>query len=44
MTDFPMDAVILNKIVEVFNQTRHYVLLLFPLAFFIRDCFWFYLS
>ena len=36
MTDFPMDAAIFNKIVEVFNQTRSYILLLFPLAFFIR--------
>ena len=36
MTDFPIDTVIFNKIVEVFNQTRSYVLLLFPLAFFIR--------
>ena len=41
MTDFPMDAVIFNKIVEVFNQTRRYVLLLFPLAFFIRIAFGF---
>ena len=43
MTDFPMDAVIFNKIVEVFNQTRRYVLLLFPLAFFIRVAFGFIL-
>ena len=43
MTDFPMDAVIFNKIVEVFNQTRRYVLLLFPLAFFIRIVFGFIL-
>ena len=43
MTDFPMDAVIFNKIVEVFNQTRRYVLLLFPLAFFIRIAFGFIL-
>ena len=43
MTDFPMDIVIFNKIVEVFNQTRSYVLLLFPLAFFIRIAFGFIL-
>ena len=43
MTDFPMDVVIFNKIVEVFNQTRRYVLLLFPLAFFIRIAFGFIL-
>ena len=43
MTDFPMDAVIFNKIIEVFNQTRRYVLLLFPLAFFIRIAFGFIL-
>ena len=43
MTDFPMDTVIFNKIVEVFNQTRRYVLLLFPLAFFIRIAFGFIL-
>ena len=43
MTDFPMDAMIFNKIVEVFNQTRRYVLLLFPLAFFIRIAFGFIL-
>ena len=43
MTDFPMDAVIFSKIVEVFNQTRRYVLLLFPLAFFIRIAFGFIL-
>lgn len=43
MTDFPMDTVIFNKIVEVFNQTRNYVLLLFPLAFFIRIAFGFIL-
>ena len=43
MTDFPMDTVIFNKIVEVFNQTRGYVLLLFPLAFFIRIAFGFIL-
>ncbi|MDE0092769.1 MAG: hypothetical protein OXN83_05755 [Oligoflexia bacterium] len=43
MTDFPMDAVIFNKIVEVFNQTRRYVLLLFPLAFSIRIAFGFIL-
>ena len=43
MTDFPIDIVIFNKIVEVFNQTRHYVLLLFPLAFFIRIAFGFLL-
>ena len=43
MTDFPMDTVIFNKIVEVFNQTRSYVLLLFPLAFFIRIAFGFIL-
>lgn len=43
MTDFPMDAVIFNKVVEVFNQTRRYVLLLFPLAFFIRIAFGFIL-
>ena len=43
MTDFPMDIVIFNKIVEVFNQTRSYVLLLFPLAFFIRLVFGFIL-
>ncbi|MDE0119833.1 MAG: hypothetical protein OXM55_07485 [Bdellovibrionales bacterium] len=36
MTDFPIDTAIFNKIIEVFNQTRSYVLLLFPLAFFIR--------
>ena len=41
MTDFPIDAFIFNKIVEVFNQTRSYVLLLFPLAFFIRIAFGF---
>ena len=41
MTDFPMDAVIFNKIIEVFNQTRGYILLLFPLAFFIRIAFGF---
>ena len=41
MTDFPMDTIIFNKIVEVFNQTRSYVLLLFPLAFFIRIAFGF---
>ncbi|MCY4513234.1 MAG: hypothetical protein OXB86_06065, partial [Bdellovibrionales bacterium] len=41
MTDFPMDVVIFNKIVEVFNQTRRYVLLLFPLAFFLRIAFGF---
>ena len=41
MTDFPIDTVIFNKIVEVFNQTRSYVLLLFPLAFFIRIAFGF---
>ena len=38
-----MDIVIFNKIVEVFNQTRSYVLLLFPLAFFIRIAFGFIL-
>ena len=43
MTDFPIDTVIFNKIVEVFNQTRSYVLLLFPLAFFIRIVFGFIL-
>ena len=43
MTDFPMDTVIFNKIVEVFNQTRSYVLLLFPLVFFIRIAFGFIL-
>ena len=43
MTDFPMDAAIFNKIVEVFNQTRSYILLLFPLAFFIRIAFGFIL-
>ena len=43
MTDFPMDTIIFNKIVEVFNQTRSYVLLLFPLAFFIRIAFGFIL-
>ena len=43
MTNFPMDIVIFNKIVEVFNQTRNYVLLLFPLAFFIRIAFGFIL-
>ena len=43
MTDFPMDTIIFNKIVEVFNQTRNYVLLLFPLAFFIRIAFGFIL-
>ena len=43
MTDFPMDIVIFNKIVEVFNQTRNYVLLLFPLAFFLRIAFGFIL-
>ena len=43
MADFPMDTVIFNKIVEVFNQTRSYVLLLFPLAFFIRIAFGFIL-
>ena len=43
MTDFPIDTVIFNKIVEVFNQTRSYVLLLFPLAFFIRIAFGFML-
>ena len=43
MTDFPMDTLIFNKIVEVFNQTRRYVLLLFPLAFFIRIAFGFIL-
>ena len=43
MTDFPMDIVIFNKISEVFNQTRGYVLLLFPLAFFIRIAFGFIL-
>ena len=41
MTDFPMDTAIFNKIVEVFNQTRSYILLLFPLAFFIRIAFGF---
>ena len=41
MTDFPIDTVIFNKIVDVFNQTRSYVLLLFPLAFFIRTVFGF---
>ncbi|MDE0092366.1 MAG: hypothetical protein OXN83_03660 [Oligoflexia bacterium] len=43
MTSFPIDAVIFNKIIEVFNQTRQYVLLLFPLAFFIRIAFGFIL-
>ena len=43
MTDFPIDTVIFNKIVEVFNQTRSYVLLLFPLAFFMRIAFGFIL-
>ena len=43
MTDFPIDTVIFNKIIEVFNQTRSYVLLLFPLAFFIRIAFGFIL-
>ena len=43
MTDFPIDFSIFNKIVEVFNQTRSYVLLLFPLAFFIRIAFGFLL-
>lgn len=43
MTDFPMDIVIFNKIVEVFSQTRNYILLLFPLAFFIRIAFGFIL-
>ena len=43
MTDFPMDISIFNKIVEVFNQTRSYILLLFPLAFFIRIAFGFIL-
>ena len=43
MTDFPMDIMIFNKIVEVFNQTRNYILLLFPLAFFIRIAFGFIL-
>ena len=43
MTDFPMDIIIFNKIVEVFNQTRSYILLLFPLAFFIRIAFGFIL-
>ena len=43
MTDFPMDILIFNKIVEVFNQTRRYILLLFPLAFFIRIAFGFIL-
>ena len=43
MTDFPMDIMIFNKIVEVFNKTRSYVLLLFPLAFFIRIAFGFIL-
>ena len=43
MTDFPMDTVIFNKIVQVFNQTRSYVLFLFPLAFFIRIAFGFIL-
>ena len=41
MTNFPVDLSIFNKIVEVFNQTRGYVLLLFPLAFFIRIAFGF---
>ena len=41
MTDFPMDIVIFKKIVEVFSQTRSYVLLLFPLAFFLRITFGF---
>ena len=41
MTSFPFDIIIFNKIVEVFNQTRSYVLLLFPLAFFIRIAFGF---
>ena len=36
MTDFPIDMAVFNKILEVFNQTRKYVLFLFPLAFFIR--------
>ena len=36
MTDFPIDMAVFNKILEVFNQTRRYVLFLFPLAFFIR--------
>ena len=43
MTDFPIDIVIFNKISEVFNQTRSYVLLLFPLAFFLRIAFGFIL-
>ena len=43
MTDFPMDIVIFNKISEVFNQTRSYILLLFPLAFFIKIAFGFIL-
>ena len=43
MTSFPIDVVIFNKIVEVFNQTRDYVLLLFPLAFFVRIAFGFIL-
>ena len=38
-----MDTAIFNKIVEVFNQTRSYILLLFPLAFFIRIAFGFIL-
>lgn len=41
MTSFPVDISIFNKIVEVFNQTRSYVLLLFPLAFFLRIAFGF---
>ena len=43
MTSFPIDTIIFNKIVEVFNQSRSYVLLLFPLAFFIRIAFGFIL-
>ena len=41
MMSFPIDAVIFNKIIEVFNQSREYVLLLFPLAFFVRIAFGF---
>ena len=39
MTEFPMDTTIVNKIIEVFQKTRNYVLILFPLAFFIRLAF-----
>ena len=42
MADFPMDAVIFNKIVEVFNQTRRYVPSSFSIGFFYKNCLWLY--